>query len=375
MSAEAIETRNYTGKVLVTGASGHLGANLVRRLLEDGRDVRVLLRHGSDNRAMDGLSVESAFGDLRDLDGVMRAMKGVETVYHCAAKVSTLQGDDALRREIYESNVIGTRHVLQAAKANEVLRTVVTGSLSAVGYHRDDPSRPADESVPIYPFDRKLPYARTKEMVEHECLRAAADGQDVIVATSCAILGPADYKPSRMGKTLIDYAHGKLRAYIPGGFEFVSARDLSEGHILCMNRGRSGHKYIFSTQYLDLDALMDIFEEVTGRPRPRVKLPPRVMLGVAHASSFVLTKFFPKYPQRFTPDAVKILQQKRRADISKAKDELSYEPTSIRKAIHDAYADFARRGLVPAGPTMQAKTHAEASTESPSNKDDTTAAA
>lgn len=339
--------RRYTGKALVTGAAGHLGANMVHRLLADGQEVRVLLREGSNNEAMEGVPVEKVMGDLRDPAAVRRAVDGCETVYHCAAMVSTLQGSRAHKREIFESNVLGTRNVLRAAKECGVLRVAVTGSFGANGYDIDDPSLPADEERPFFPFNRHLPYAHTKQMCEHEVLRAVVDGLDAVICTSTAILGPHDYKPSRMGRTLCDFTHGKLRAYIPGGFEFVAASDLCEGHVLAMERGRTGHKYIFATEFLTLDDIMEIWEEVTGVPRPRMKLSPSVMYGLAHVSSFVLTNFFPNVPQRFTPDAVRILRMQRRADITKARTELGFEPGDIRDAIRDAYDDFARRGLVP----------------------------
>ncbi len=339
--------RTFRGKVLVTGASGHLGANLVRRLLADGQDVRVILRRESNNAAVDGLDVERVYGDLRDLDFVGRAIKGCATAYHVAAHVSTLEPTPALERTIWESNVLGTQHVLRAALHHGVERVVVTGSFSAVGYDLDDVQRPGNETMTHYPFGGVLPYGQTKALVELECWKAALEGLDVVVATSCAILGPNDHKPSRMGFTLVDFAHGKVPAYIPGGFDFVAAKDICEGHVLAMRRGRSGQKYVISSQFLAMDDIMDIFEEVTGRRRPRIKLSPSMMAGVAKVSSFVLDNFAPGVPQRFTPGAVRILRMQRHADISKARAELGYEPTSIRRAVHEAYADFARRGLVP----------------------------
>src|SRR5438105_8682004 len=142
--------------ILVTGGAGHLGANLVHRLLEGGHAVRVLLRRGSDNSALDGLEVERVFGDLRDPASLAPAVAGCERIYHCAAKLSTVGGGE---REIYDCNVIGTRHLLAAARAAGVARVVVTGSFSAVGHH---PTRPSDETVPFYPFDEALPYEQTK---------------------------------------------------------------------------------------------------------------------------------------------------------------------------------------------------------------------
>jgi degradative hydroxymethylglutaryl-CoA reductase len=347
MSDGARKERELSGKVLVTGAAGHLGANLVHRLLDEGLEVRVLLRKGSDNSAVDGLDVERVYGDLRDPASLESAVRGAKLVFHAAAKVSTVEASPALMREIYECNVIGTKNMLRACGDAGVDRVVVTGSFSAVGYDLDNFEKPGNEDMPFWPFEEVLPYARTKMQVEHETLKACVDGLDAVIATSCAILGPHDYKPSRMGRTLCDYAHGKLSAYIPGGFDFVAAKDIVEGHVLAMKRGRTGHKYIISTQYLELDDIMDIFEEVTGRPRPRVKLPASVMAGVAEVSSFLYNTFSPDTPQRFTPGAVRILRKRRKADTSKAQRELGYRPTSIRAAVHDAYADFARRGMVP----------------------------
>jgi len=184
-----------SGPVLVTGASGHLGANLVRRLLADGQPVRVFLHPDHDPRGVDGLDLERTWGDLRDPRAVDAAVRGCARVYHCGALVSTIAGDAHHRRLLFETNVLGTRHVLEAAHLHGVRRVVVTGSFSAVGHHLDDPAAPSDESVAFYPFERAMPYERTKVLAELECLRAAARGLDVVVATSCAILGGNDFLP------------------------------------------------------------------------------------------------------------------------------------------------------------------------------------
>ena len=143
----------------------------------------------------------------------------------------------------------------------------------------------------------------------------------------------------------MDFANGKLGAYIPGGFEFVSVSDLARGHLLAMEKGRSGQRYIVSTRFLTVDDLMGMLERFSGRKRPR-RLPPTLMMGIAHVSSFVLTRAFPEKPQRFTPDAVRLLQMQRKADISKARRDLGYAPTSLEDAVRDAYEDFRARGLI-----------------------------
>jgi nucleoside-diphosphate-sugar epimerase len=346
LNSERPDLAPGTGQVLVTGASGHLGANLVERLLADGERIRVLLQPGTDNSAVDGLDVERAEGDFRDLESVEVAVKGCQRVYHVGAMISTIQGNRDHRRQLFESNVVGTRNILKAAQIHGVARVVVTGSFSAVGHHLDDPSAPSDESVPFYPFHRAMPYERTKVLAELECLRAVARGLDVVVATSCAILGANDFLPSRMGQTLCVFANGKLRFYVPGGFEFVSARDIVSGHLLAMSRGRAGEKYIFSTRFATLDEIVELFERVTGVPRPARRLPASVMGAVAGVASPILSQFFPDVRQRLTPGAIRLLQMRRHADTSKAQVELGYRPTDIESAVEEAYGFFHARGAI-----------------------------
>ncbi|MCY4094425.1 MAG: NAD-dependent epimerase/dehydratase family protein [Gammaproteobacteria bacterium] len=333
--------------VLVTGSSGHVGANLVRRLLDEGTNVRVLLRRNSRNESLDHLHVERVYADIRDIEGTRKALEGCQGVYHCAAKVSTIDGNRAHRREIFECNVLGTRNVLQAARDVEAGRVVVTGSFSAVGYQLDDPSAPRDETMQFYPMERSMPYERSKVLVEHECLRAVALGQDVVIATCCAVVGGADYVPSRLGRTMCDYANGKLRAYVDGGFAFVAARDIVEGHLLCMQKGRTGEKYIFASEYKTIADILDLYEEVTGLPRPNRRMPTPLMYVFSEIASFYLSRFHPSFPQRFTPGAIRLLKQRRHANIDKAKKELGYRPTTIREAVHEAYSfHYARNSIL-----------------------------
>jgi dihydroflavonol-4-reductase len=163
------------------------------------------------------LDVERAYGDIRDSASLDAALQGCARVFHCAAMISITGGGE---QEIYETNVLGTRNILAAARRAGITRTVVTGSFSAVGHHLD---RPSDERDPFNPFRKALPYERSKAAVEHECLKAAVEGQDVVIAISCAIIGPHDFKPSRMGRVIRDFANRRLMAYIPGGCEFVAA--------------------------------------------------------------------------------------------------------------------------------------------------------
>ncbi|MCA9706695.1 MAG: NAD-dependent epimerase/dehydratase family protein [Myxococcales bacterium] len=341
------ENKIPRGKVLVTGGSGHVGANVVHALLDEGQDVRCLVQPGVDDRAFEGLPVERVEGDIRDYDAMVRATRGCARVFHVAAKVSTLNASAGEQRDLYEINVIGTRNVLRASMESGVARAVVTGSFSATGYDPDDPSRPSHEAMPFYPFGAVMPYARTKALAEHETLKCVVDGFDAVITTSCACIGPWDYVPSRMGRTMVDYTHGKLRAYIPGGFDFVNARDIARGHLLAMERGRRGQKYIISTSFHTLDDLVQMFSEVSGLPPVRLKVPPQVMASITGLYAGSLAKVFPKLPQRLTPGAIGVLRMRRHADTSKAQAELGYQPGNIRDAVRDAMVFFAREGKLP----------------------------
>jgi nucleoside-diphosphate-sugar epimerase len=336
-----------TRKTLVTGATGHLGANLVRRLLADGDSVRALIMPGDRSPALDGLDLERISGDLRDRAAVAAAMRGTDRVYHTGAIVSTVEGDAEHKRAIFETNVLGTQNVLESAREAGVSRVVVSGSFSAVGYDPDEPSRPSNEDMPFDPFRSPTPYSTAKAAMEQQCWQAAARGLQVVVAVSCAIIGPNDFTPSRLGGVMCSF--GRIPFYIPGGFPFVAARDIAEGHVLAMNKGRSGERYIFASEYHTMDEIMALFEEVTGQKRPPIRMAPAAMSAVAQLVNPFVTRWVPPERHRLTPAAVHILRLERRADISKARRELGYEPTTIAAAVREAYEFFRERGMLRTG--------------------------
>ncbi|HVI04327.1 MAG TPA: NAD-dependent epimerase/dehydratase family protein [Enhygromyxa sp.] len=342
-----------SGKVLVTGASGHLGSNLVRALLADGQEVRVLYQARADNRSLDGLDVEKAEGDLRDPESLRRAVAGVARVFHVAAKISTATATVAEQRLLYEINTIGTRDLLRASMDAGVSRVVLTGSFSSTGFDLDDPSKPSDETLPFYPFGYAMPYSHTKALAEHELLKACAEGLDGVIATSCGIIGPWDYLPSRMGGTICDLANGKLKAYVEGGFTWMRAADIARGHMLAMERGRKGQKYLFATEFMLISQLFETVMDVAGMKRKLVEIPIDLVGTVAQIYSGTLARFFPKASQRLTPGSIAVLKARRRVDISKSRRELGYEPTTMREAIAEAYDFFCREGMITRNPSVR----------------------
>lgn len=183
--------------------------------------------------------------------------------------------------------------------------------------------------------------------MKHECLKAHADGLAVVVAVSTAILGPWDFKPSRIGRVLLRFASGKLRAYVPGGFEFISASDIAEGHVLAMARGRPGQKYIFATEFLTFDQIVAMFGRVTGQASRPLRLPPTVMLAAAGLAGRVMPLLTPRHEQLLTGAAIRILRQGRRADTIRAREELGFRPGSIEAAVAEAHRWFRANGVLP----------------------------
>lgn len=297
-----------SGKVLVTGAQSQLGANLVRGLLEEGCSVRVFIRRGDDSEALAGLTVERAYGDLRDRASIDAAVAGCDAIFHAAPRATPRD----------EERLTGTQNLLAAAKAQKVRRVVCSGS---------------------------FPRTRADDLMEKACLRAFEGGLDVVVVSGAAIVGAHGYQPSPLSRSLLDHARGKLRTYVDGGLEIVAAHDLVVGHLLAMTRGRAGESYTLATAYLSSTELLDLFETVTGVERPRVRLSPRMAQAVANVSSLVAS-VIPAVRERVSPELSRVLSQERRADTRKAREELGFTPTSLGEAAREAYADLARRGLV-----------------------------
>jgi hopanoid-associated sugar epimerase len=329
-------------KTFVTGGSGHVGANLVRALLARGEAVRALVRPQSNNRALDGLDVERVEGDLRDAASIDRAVDGCDRVYHVAAFVSLRRG---AQQEVFDANITGTRHVLAAADRAGVAKTVFCSSFGAVGHNPS--GGPSDETFTVNPFETHLDYELSKAMAELEVHRAVHRGQDVTIVNPCGIVGPHDYKPSSVGQTILDFANRRMPAYVPGQFEFVAVRDVVAGHLLAMDRGRPGERYILSGGQFTLDQILDHLSALCGVKKPRLRIPVPVMLPIAHLTSALMRTFAPDKPPRFTPGTIRILNGGKHADITKARRELGFVPTSVMDAFTEAYAWFRERGQVP----------------------------
>jgi hopanoid-associated sugar epimerase len=329
-------------KTLVTGATGHVGINLVHELVARGVAVKALVRTRARASALDGLDIELADGDLRDVPSLERAVAGCDRLYHVGAFVSLRAGD---AQTVFDINVGGTQNILGAAARGGVERAVYCSSFGAVG--QPSGGGLSDESCPLNPADAHLDYELSKSLAETEVLRAVARGLDVRIVNPGGIVGPHDYAPSSLGQTILDFANRRMPAYVQGAFDFVAMRDVVQGHILAMERGRAGERYILSGGHFSLDQILDHLSQLSGVPKPRLRIPVGVMLPLAYVSSFFLRTFAPARPPRFTPGTIRMLNAGKRADISKARRELGFQPSSVLDAFTETYRWFQARGQVP----------------------------
>ena len=337
---------------LVTGATGHVGANLVRELVNQGNQVRVLLRPpGTAQRTADqqkgreglaGLEVETIEGDLRDENSLRTAVDGCDRVYHVAALVSIRSSD---KEALTDVNVMGTRRLLDACRDAGVKRIVHTSSFGAVG---SNPNGPSTENDFIDPYESTTDYEKSKAFAEVEVLKQAVRGLEVVIVNPSAVIGPNDFRPSMMGKTMIDFAHGKLKAFIPGAFDFVPAQDVTAGHLLAMEKGTPGERYLLTGEQVSVDQMMQWLSEDTGRPIPRLRIPARAMLPIAVAKDWVDRRLFPERIPRFTRHSIRLLTSGRFGSTERAKRELGLRPTPIRQAFRDAIGWYRTRGWIPA---------------------------
>jgi dihydroflavonol-4-reductase len=328
---------------LVTGATGFVGANLVRCLLAHGQEVRALVRAGSDPSALAGLPVELVEGDLRDAGAVRRAVKGCARVFHVGADYRFWVPDP---EEMWRTNVQGTVHVMEACLAEGVERVVHTSTVGTIGLAALPD--PCDETTPLLPTQLGSHYKRTKLAAERAVLTRVPRGLPAVVVNPSAPVGPWDAKPTPTGKILVDFALGRMPAYVDTGLNLVHVGDVAEGHRLAAERGRVGERYILGNSNLTLLELFRELAALTGRPAPRVRIPYAVAFTVGAVSTGLAA--FTRRPPGVPLEAVRMSRHRMFFDPGKAVRELGFPQTPVRAALEDALAWFAERGRIPALP-------------------------
>jgi dihydroflavonol-4-reductase len=331
------ERRNVM-TTLVTGAAGFLGSHVARQLVARGEEVRVLLRPTSTNRAITDLSLEYVTGDLRDPASLDRALTGVKRVFHVAADYRLWARRS---KEIYDSNVGGTKNMLAAAKRAGVEQFIYTSTVATIAV-----DRPA---LPNEATDAKLEemvghYKRSKWLAEKEVRDAAKNGFPAIVAMPTTPVGPGDWKPTPTGKIVLDFLNGKMPGYVETGLNFVGVEECAAGHLLVAEKGKVGERYLLGGENLTLKQVLDTLAGITGLPALKLKVPHAVALGVAYVDT-AFSRLIGKEPQ-IPVEGVKIAQHRMFVDCSRAQRELAFQAGPVAAALERAVRWYEANGYV-----------------------------
>jgi len=322
---------------LVTGASGHIGSNLVRQLLDQGERVRAMIRSSSSAASLPAHpNLEIVHGDVFDRASLVRATEGCLFVYHTAAVYSLSKKEAG---KILETAMQGTRNMLEAVKvAGGVRRIVYTSSVAAVGM-TNDPTSPLTEDN--WTLDGDIE-EYTKAKLESEKLAhslAREFGLDLVAVNPALVLGPLDSKPTPSNRVVVDFLAGKIPAYLETGFSAVHVESVARGHVLAMQKGRSGERYILSGENVKLEEFLEMLGKVSGKKAPSIKLPKIFAMGMAHV--FEAAASFTKTEPVTTPQAIRTLYGHYGFyDCSKAKRELGYTFHSLEKTAADTVEWF-----------------------------------
>jgi dihydroflavonol-4-reductase len=315
---------------LVTGATGFVGWHVARVLLERGFHVRALVRPPGRLRELEG--AESIAGDLRDAASLDRAAAGCGAVFHVAADYRLWVRDP---QEMHRSNVDGTRNLLEAARRAGVDRVVYTSTVGCIGL---PPGEPGNEDTPVGMEDMAGAYKRSKFLAERVALRFAADGLPVVIVNPTAPVGDHDFKPTPTGKIIVDFLKGAMPAYIETGLNLVDVRDVAEGHLLALERGEPGERYILGCENLTLEEIFARLARISGCRAPGTKIP----WTVAYAAGALSTGWakLTGRPPRVALDSVRMARKKMWVTHEKAARSLGYSPSPVDCALQRAVEWF-----------------------------------
>jgi dihydroflavonol-4-reductase len=326
-------------KALVTGASGFVGSAIARALIGRGWSVRCLVRSGSSRLNLNALPVDIVFGDLSDGASLERALAGCDALFHAAADYRLGALDP---HRLYQTNVEGTRNILNAARRARVERIVYTSSVATIGLPPD--GAPGDEATPVRLEDMIGHYKRSKFLAEQVVREWARAGAHTVIVNPSTPVGPGDVKPTPTGQILVDAARGRTPAYVDTGLNVAHVDDVAEGHLLALERGRSGEHYILGGENLTLRAILTIIAELVGRKPPRIRLPHSIVLPIAHLAE-AYSRLSGR-PTRVTVEGVRMSRKHMFFSSAKAVRELGYRWRSPRDAFADAVRWFGENGYL-----------------------------
>jgi dihydroflavonol-4-reductase len=326
---------------LITGATGFVGSAVLRHLVKAGHKVRALIRPNSDRRNLEGQPVEICVGDLTDRSSLERALAGCTFLFHVAADYRLWAPQP---RAIYECNVNGTRNIMSAAARAGVSRIVYTSSVATLGLTGD--GTPADEETPVVFGDMVGDYKRSKFLAEAEVGRMVKEERlPVIIVNPSTPVGPRDIKPTPTGRMIVDALAGRIPAYVDTGLNLVHVDDVAAGHMLALERGKIGERYILGAVNMTLKQILWELASLTGRRAPRLRLPHNLVLPLAYLSEGWAWITRGKEP-RITRVGVRLAKKRMFFSTQKARRVLGFQPRPVEEGLREAVEWFRKNGYL-----------------------------
>jgi dihydroflavonol-4-reductase len=330
-------------KLFVTGATGFVGAHVARTAAEWGAELRLLTR-ATSNVGNLPVGADVVVGDLREPAGFARALQGCDAVIHVAADYRLWVPDPA---EMYKANVEGTRELLRLAREAGVPRVVYTSSVATMGFDRA--GTVVDEETLVGEADMIGHYKRSKWMAEQVAMEAARGGQEVMILNPTTPIGALDTKPTPTGRIVVDFLNGNFPAYVETGLNLVDVEEIARMHLVALERGTPGERYILGGENLTLKEILDRLAGITGLAAPTMKVPHAVAMAYAFFEETLTGKLRGKEP-RATVEAVRMGKKMMFASSAKAERELGLRVMSVESALRAAVAWFVANGYAPAPP-------------------------
>jgi len=328
---------NSGDTVLVTGATGFVGSAVLRVLAARGARLRALARPASDLANLEGVDCEVVRGDMTDPASLKEAMAGIRFVFHVAADYRLWARDPA---EIMRANIEGTRAVMDAARAAGVEKIVYTSSVATLRADREA----VDETAPLDDGEGVGVYKQSKVAAERLVEQMIAEGLPAVIVQPSTPIGPRDIKPTPTGRVLVEAASGRIPAFVDTGLNLVHVDDVAQGHLLALERGLVGQRYILGGQDASLKTLLADIAELTGRKAPTIGLPRAPLYPLAFAAEAV-ARVSGREPF-VTRDALDMAAHRMFFTSAKAERDLGYRARPYREALVDALAWFRSAGYL-----------------------------
>jgi dihydroflavonol-4-reductase len=329
-------------KVFLTGSTGFVGSHVARAYAAQNTELRLLTRKTSNLAAIEDLPAEIIVGDLRQPESLRAAIRGCDALVHVAADYRLWVRDP---QQMYAANVEGTRDLLRIAREEGVAKVVYTSSVATMGFKSDGTI--VNEETPVTLADMIGHYKRSKFLGELEAIQAAKSGQHVMILNPTTPIGPGDAKPTPTGRIIVDFLNKKFPAYVDTGLNLVDVFEVARMHIVALERGTPGERYILGGENLTLKQILDRMSAITGLPSPKTKVPHAVAMGFAFFDETITGKLRGKEP-RATVEAVRMGKKMMFASSAKAERELGFQVLPVYPALRAAIDWFVAHGYAPA---------------------------